>query len=457
MTTPKKGVAYEFSISLVDAASLANFKANPTIASDDFKVSPDNAAFANLATLPVVQPTGSVVVKVNLSANEMDGNKVAVWVKDAVGAEWEEALVFLDVPIANQDSLSVQSDRNAALIESQRGAHTWQGNLFYVDPVNGDSHANGSRGGRFDPYDSVQDCHDNAVVDSNHDVIILVSGASGPTIMVEDVTISKRYTFIRGPGRDFLWTRTGAGDTIGVTADGVELSGFQLSTDTIGSGDGIDIIGADFVRIHHVWINETRGHGVEVSNSSNIVIEDCTLDGTGQGGSGHGINIYPAGGASNHCTIRNNHIADVAGHGVWLQGATVDHSIVKNNQIHGCTGWGLLIGIGVTDSVACYNTLGNNSNGDISDSGTDTVEENNEQWSTHTAVDAAKAVWAEIAEGTLTYAEFMRIMLAILGGKANATQSPRKVVFRDLLDVKDRVIVEHSSDGDRTSVVLDGG
>lgn len=383
MTTPKKNTAYELSISLVDAASPTSLKANPTLATGDFKISIDNGAFTNLASLPVVEPAGSILVKVSLSASEMNGDKVTIWAKDAAGAEWEETTIFLDVPLENEDGLAVRVDRNAALTESERAEHTWQGNLFYVDPINGASHASGARGGRNDPYDSVQDCHDNAVVDSNHDVIILISGSTvGPTTLTEAVTLTKRYLFIRGPGRDFLWTRTGAGDTIEVMADGIELSGFQLATATIGNGAGIDIIGVDFTKIRKVWINQTRGHGIEASDSSNIFIEDCTLDGTGTGGAGHGININPAGGVSNNCIIRNTHIVNVEGHGIWFQGGSVQKNIIENNRIHDCTGWGILIGTDVLNTFIHSNTLGNNASGSISDNGTDTIKLNNEQWDT---------------------------------------------------------------------------
>ncbi len=63
-----------------------------------------------------------------------------------------------DVLIYTSDD-ETRLDRNADLIESQRGMWTWSGNYFYVDPINGDTHANGNRGGRLDPYADVQDCH----------------------------------------------------------------------------------------------------------------------------------------------------------------------------------------------------------------------------------------------------------------------------------------------------------
>lgn len=98
MALPIKGVAYNFSIALSDAANPAEFKANPTIAAGDFKVSTDSSAYVNLATLPVVSPAGSITVLISLSAAEMNGEKVNVQGIDAAGAEWESILITLDLP-----------------------------------------------------------------------------------------------------------------------------------------------------------------------------------------------------------------------------------------------------------------------------------------------------------------------------------------------------------------------
>lgn len=342
---------------------------------------------------------------------------------------------------------SAQADRNAALIERARGHHTWSGNLFYVDPVNGDTIANGADGSKAKPLSTVQECHDALVTDNNHDVIILIPGsAGGETTMTEDVVISKRYVFIHGPGRDFVWTRSGAGHTISVTGDGAELSGFQLKTDTVGAGSGISTSGVDFVYIHNLYINGTQGDGITISNSPNAVIEDNVLNMTGVSGAGHGIQVDPAGGGSNHPSIRRNHIAHVFGNGIWIKGASVEHPNVVDSEIHDCSGWGIKVEAGVTDTFLAGNILGNNASGDISDEGTDTVRVNNEQWAT----------WTKVLENTLTMEEAQRIMLAVLVGKSNATQGPNRVVYRDVADAKDRVNSLHSNDGDRTSVVLDG-
>lgn len=107
MSSPKKDVAYEFDIALVDSADTGSFKANPTIAAGDFKVSTDNGALANLATLPAVSPAGSIIVKVNLSQAEMNGDKIMVQCIDAAGAEWDDVLIFIDATTANVDDIGI--------------------------------------------------------------------------------------------------------------------------------------------------------------------------------------------------------------------------------------------------------------------------------------------------------------------------------------------------------------
>ncbi len=104
MASPKKGVAYILDIPLFDTASLGDLKVNPTIAEGDFKVSTGNGAFANLDTLPVVEPTGSVNVKIAISQNEMDDARVRVKGVDVAGDEWEDVFISLDVE-TDEDSV----------------------------------------------------------------------------------------------------------------------------------------------------------------------------------------------------------------------------------------------------------------------------------------------------------------------------------------------------------------
>jgi hypothetical protein len=105
MSTPKKNVAYTCYLSLIDSMSPGTFKANPTLAVGDFKISIDGGEFANLATLPVVKPSGSIVVKVSLSATEMNGAKIVVQCIDVAGGEWNDLLVFIDTDVVNMEDI----------------------------------------------------------------------------------------------------------------------------------------------------------------------------------------------------------------------------------------------------------------------------------------------------------------------------------------------------------------
>lgn len=303
-------------------------------------------------------------------------------------AELQSTLSAGIVAETHNDTLIERLQVITAMVEHQRGAHTHQpqGDIFFVDPANGDTHAAGNRGGITDPYSLVQDCHDNAVTSGNHDVIILVAGTDpGPTTLTEDVTLTKNYLFIRGPGRDFLWTRSGSGDTITITGNGVELSGFQLETAGVGLGNGITVTSADFFRASKLWLNDTQGAAIEMTDCDNFVVEQCNLQGSGQSGAGHGIAVIAgAGQTGDYGSIRDCYIHDVAGDGIQLNttgGGGVNSPMIHNCIIEGCTDDGIdVVGDGVVGAVITNNTLGNNTSIDIEDAGTNTVLANNEQW-----------------------------------------------------------------------------
>lgn len=106
MALPLQNTAYEFYLGLGDILDPDTFVTNPTIAAGDFQISLDGAAFVNLATLPVVDPAGSVMVKVSLSAAEMNGEKVNVVADDVAGNEWQPAIISIDVPEGNVETLT---------------------------------------------------------------------------------------------------------------------------------------------------------------------------------------------------------------------------------------------------------------------------------------------------------------------------------------------------------------
>jgi len=292
---------------------------------------------------------------------------------------------------AADGGLVMKLDRNADLTESQRGAHTWQGNIYYVAPANGnDSTGDGTRAL---PYATIQAAHDDLVTDSNHDVIMLVAdAAAGATTHTGTgtTTISKRYCFIRGPGRDMICVPSTNVDTFTITADGVELSGFQINTTGVGSGDGVQITDADFIRVQHCWINATRGDGINILRGDNCQIRNNVFTDTGQSGTGQGIDILGTAGSSNNNVIKDNIFRDCAGDAIQISGGTTNNTTICSNLIEGATAYGINIGNSSTDAFVCGNELGNNTSGNINDSGTTSVILNNVEWAKHSIATEAR-------------------------------------------------------------------
>lgn len=75
---PLKNEDFKTPATLEDYANPGNFKANPTLASGDWKISKDGGAFANLATLPTVSPASGVGIMIELSASEMNADVVLI-------------------------------------------------------------------------------------------------------------------------------------------------------------------------------------------------------------------------------------------------------------------------------------------------------------------------------------------------------------------------------------------
>lgn len=103
--TPKKNAEYICYVSLRSQADTKLFQANPTIAAGDFKVSTDGGALGNLATLPTVTPASGRMVKITLSASEMNGDNVTVVCVDAAGAEWCDLTLNIQTSARQVDDL----------------------------------------------------------------------------------------------------------------------------------------------------------------------------------------------------------------------------------------------------------------------------------------------------------------------------------------------------------------
>ncbi len=104
--TPKKNVEYIFYIGLTDQSDTKLLKANPTLASGDFKVSIDGGSFNNPSTLPTVTPAAGKAVKCVLSTSEMNGDNIIFVASDASGAEWCDQIINIQTSARQIDDLA---------------------------------------------------------------------------------------------------------------------------------------------------------------------------------------------------------------------------------------------------------------------------------------------------------------------------------------------------------------
>ena len=103
---PKKNTAFIFYVGLVSQADTKTLKASPTLAANDVKVAVDDAAPANLTTLPAFDADFTKRVKVSLSAAEMNGDRISVVFADAAGAEWCDLIIDIPTSVRQTDDLA---------------------------------------------------------------------------------------------------------------------------------------------------------------------------------------------------------------------------------------------------------------------------------------------------------------------------------------------------------------
>ena len=118
---PKKNTAYTFYLGLVSQADTKIMQANPTLAAGDFKVAVDDAAPANLGTLPVVDADFTKRVKVVLSAAEMNGDNITVIASDAAGAEWCDVEINVQTSARQVDDLAYPATSGRSMVVDAAG------------------------------------------------------------------------------------------------------------------------------------------------------------------------------------------------------------------------------------------------------------------------------------------------------------------------------------------------
>lgn len=93
----KYGVgAYVQGIPLIEKGT-PDYKSNPTLASGDAKISKDGGAFANLGTLPDVEPDAGISVRITLSVADLTCKQaVILFVDQTSPKEWEDQCILIE-------------------------------------------------------------------------------------------------------------------------------------------------------------------------------------------------------------------------------------------------------------------------------------------------------------------------------------------------------------------------
>jgi len=308
--------------------------------------------------------------------NIAGGNLAAV---DGVGAELDPIFPTFGTQVVRAASSSgtisgLEISNLQRLIESQRPHHTGTGDMWYWDPYGGSDTATGDHPDR--AVKTFAQAH-SLVADNNHDIIICVPGnPSGKTVTTENLSITKNYLFIRGPGRDFeINSANDSLDAVSITSNGVEISGMQVSTSATNTKYGIHTTG-DFTLLRDLWVYGAV-NGVHFENGEYGIADNVKMH--------HNLGIgLKLSGTCDHNDIVDCHIGsntldnavidlDASTHEVNFMGQTVIHSSVS--------GYGVNISA-TTKSVIIHASVEifNNSLGDINDLSTNTYHGDNTRY-----------------------------------------------------------------------------
>ena len=354
----------------------------------DIQIAINGGAYVNISLDQLTIVADHVII--TLSDSNMQFKYAIVRVKDQTATK-----VFEDTGAILTTTVQAWYQALFSLLESQRGSHTGVKEMIFWDPVGGSDSGSGliySEPKLTYNFNGANGVHD--LLNANeHQIIIGLPHATGaPTTVNEYVEVDAAYTFLRCPGRDFLFEAThNEACVLKASAEGVELSGLRVKTKVEGSQDAICASG-DFVKMRKLWVDYSRGAGIQINNASHCEIEEFIIQDAAQGGSGHALhilgdtslaerNIVGAG------RIFSNGNGGGGADGVRIDGVNCRHTFITGGAsglyIHDNTGYGIqevndadeTIIVGPTVHIG-HNTLGN----EPQLIGSESTAENWQQW-----------------------------------------------------------------------------
>jgi hypothetical protein len=301
---------------------------------------------------------------------------------------------FTQVTISQSSSPTIatpDSDVNLLhLIESLQGTHRSIGNVYYWDPTNGSDTNDGSQ-----PSEAVATFAQaqSLATAGNHDVIFaLAATGGGVTTVTETISITKDTLKLRGPGYQFQLVPSSSGtDTVTISADSAELSGFYIKTAATGSDNAVTVTG-DNTLLKDLWIVDPRQHGINISSAARTKVKTCAIENAGQSGTGNAVTM---GNTTTYSLVEKCILTGSADDGAELSGTGLTDNMFENNLIYNNGAYGIDIGSGVTRTgVRLHHTFSGNTSGSTNDAGSATFIETEAGGASASSI--ADAVWDEL-------------------------------------------------------------
>ena len=315
---------------------------------------------------------------------------------DTINPVYPTAYTQVTIQQSTSPSIATPTSDYAVLhmLESLQGGHRSVGNIFYWDPTGGsDSNDGTTPSTAVATFSQAQ----SLCAVGNHDIIFaLANDTSGVTTYTTPISITKDTVKLRGPGYQFQLVPSASGsDTLSVSANSVEVSGFYIKTAAGGTDDGVSVAASkNNVLIKDCWVDSPTGNGVVINGSSRTKIQTCAIENAG------GIGISIADGTT-LSKITNCIVTGSTGDGVDLSGNSSSDNIFETNLIYNNGGYGIDIGSGVTRTgVRLNHTFSGNTSGSTRDLGSATFIESPSGGAS--ATDIADAVWDELISDHVT-------------------------------------------------------
>jgi hypothetical protein len=110
----------------------SDLKDAPTLATGDFKISVGGAAFANLATDPVVEPAGGPLVKIAFSQAETNGGVIAVKWVDQAGGDWSNGAATWDTDTSTIGDVRSEVSISGAAVPERLGIQVYNYSTWII-------------------------------------------------------------------------------------------------------------------------------------------------------------------------------------------------------------------------------------------------------------------------------------------------------------------------------------